>query len=120
MSTEKSKQKVNFNKAVRYNPSPETGLTSGQVEARKAEGYINYNSEVKTKSVPKIVLGHLLTLFNLVNIIIFFALLLVGSFKNLTFMLVISANVLIGIIQEIRAKKAVDKLSFLSHPPLRL
>lgn len=117
MSTEKSKQKVNFNKAVRYNPSPETGLTSGQVEARKAEGYINYNSEVKTKSVPKIVLGHLLTLFNLVNIIIFFALLLVGSFKNLTFMLVISANVLIGIIQEIRAKKAVDKLSFLSRSP---
>ncbi|MGI6715890.1 MAG: HAD-IC family P-type ATPase [Eubacteriales bacterium] len=117
MVDEKKKKKVDFDKAIRYNPSPATGLTSSQVESRKTEGYVNYSSQVKTKSVPKIILGHLLTLFNLVNIIIFFALLFVGSYKNLTFMFVITANVLIGIIQEIRAKKAVDKLSFLSRSP---
>ncbi|MDD4124426.1 MAG: HAD-IC family P-type ATPase [Eubacteriales bacterium] len=117
MASEHIRKKADFKKAERYAPSPETGLNTSQVELRVSEGYVNYNSTVKTKSVTRIVIGHLMTLFNLVNIVIFIALLWVNSFKNLTFIIVITANVLIGVIQEIRAKKAVDKLSFLSRSP---
>ncbi len=117
MATKRVRKKIDFDKAERFNPSPEKGLTSSQAAKRAEDGYVNYNNAVKTKSVLLIVAEHLMTLFNLVNIVIFIALLWVGSYKNLTFILVIAANILIGIIQEIRAKKAVDKLSFLTRSP---
>ena len=107
--------KTDFSSAVRYTPDPMTGLDDEKGKERVENGFVNYDSTVGTKSVTKIVLGHLMTLFNLVNIIIALALVAVGSYKNLLFMTVITANVLIGIIQELRAKEATDKLSFVSR-----
>ncbi|MDR0914175.1 MAG: HAD-IC family P-type ATPase, partial [Oscillospiraceae bacterium] len=67
-----------------------------------------------TKTVTQIIFENTCTLFNLVNIILLVALLLVGSYKNILFMGVITLNTLIGIVQEIRAKISVDKLSILA------
>ena len=114
MKTAHIRQKVDFANAKRLYPEHTIGLTNAEVEERVNDGYVNFDSAYKSKSASRIIAGHLLTLFNLVNIIIFAALLWVGSFKNLSFMAVIAANICIGVIQEIRAKKAVDRLSFLS------
>ena len=87
------------------------GLTAQEVKARVEKGLVNGSSEVKTKSVRQIVLEHTLTLFNLLNLALAGLLVWVGSFKNMLFMGVVISNAAIGIIQEIRAKRAIDRLS---------
>jgi len=87
------------------------GLSAQEVEARVSQGAVNGNTEVKTKSVRQIVLEHTLTLFNFLNLALAFLLIWVGSFKNMMFMGVVLCNAAIGIFQEIRAKKAIDRLS---------
>ncbi len=62
----------------------------------------------------QIILRNICTLFNLVNIIFFVAILAVGSVKDTLFMAIVAANTAIGIIQEIRAKRSIDSLSFLT------
>ena len=114
------KQTVDFSVAPRYAVLPEYGLGEDQVRERQENGYTNFDAAIKTKSVPRIIASHLMTRFNLVNIIIAFALIYVGSYKNLAFLLVITANVLIGVVQEIRAKRATDKLSFVSKSKVRV
>ncbi|MBQ6042829.1 MAG: HAD-IC family P-type ATPase [Clostridia bacterium] len=114
------KQTVDFSAAPRYAVLPEYGLDETQIRERQENGYANFDAAIKTKSVPRIIASHLMTLFNLVNIIIAFALIYVGSYKNLAFLLVITANVLIGVVQEIRAKRATDKLSFVSKSKVRV
>ncbi len=116
----KNKQKtLDFSAAVRYDPSPETGLSTAQVNERLEHGYVNFDATVKTKSVPRIIAEHLMTVFNLVNALIAAALIFVNSYKNIAFLLVIIANVLIGAVQEIRAKRATDALSFVSKTAVR-
>ncbi|MBS1473780.1 MAG: cation-translocating P-type ATPase [Massilimaliae sp.] len=87
------------------------GLTSGEVAQRRAAGQVNLNVDVKTKSIKRICAENILSLFNLINFVLAAALLAVGSYKNMLFMGVIFCNTMIGIIQEIRSKRAVDKLS---------
>lgn len=87
------------------------GLTSGEVAQRRAAGQVNLNVDVKTKSIKRICAENILSLFNLINFLLAAALLAVGSYKNMLFMGVIFCNTMIGIIQEIRSKRAVDKLS---------
>ena len=106
------KNNTDFSLAERYDVAPEKGLDAVQVSERIEHGYVNSDTAVRTKSIPHIIATHVMTLFNLVNAVIAAALIYVGSYKNLLFLLVITANVLIGVVQEIRAKLAVDKLSF--------
>ena len=94
------------------------GLTSQEVQERKDKGLINTASTVKTKSVRRIFYDNICTVFNLINVILFIALLCVGSYKNLLFMLVITANIIIGIVQELRSKKSVDTLTILTESKL--
>lgn len=90
------------------------GLTEEEVNIRIKEGKVNFDTSVPTKSIKQIVLGNIFTLFNLINfalaILVFFA----KSYKNLLFLGVVFSNTLISIIQEIRSKKAIDKLSVLA------
>ncbi len=95
-------------------PNISKGLTKEQVEQRIKEGLVNFNSSVDTNTIPQIIKNNLFTLFNLINIILALAILYVGSYKNLMFMGVVICNSLIGIVQEIRAKKAVDSLNLIS------
>lgn len=92
-----------------------SGLSSLEVEKRKKEGKVNISSNLKTKSVKRIFYDNIVTLFNLINVVLFIALLLVGSYKNILFMGVVLTNIAIGVFQEIRSKRSVDKLSILSE-----
>lgn len=91
------------------------GLSSVEVEKRIKDGKINISENLKTKSIKRIFYDNIVTLFNLINIVLFVALLLVGSYKNLLFIGVMLVNIIIGIFQEIRSKRSVDKLSILSE-----
>ncbi len=93
-----------------------TGLTGEEVDQRVAKGLVNGDLDVKTKSYKRIIFDNLFTLFNFVNLILVICVLLVGSWKNALFFLVVIWNFLIGCVQEIRAKQIIEKLSLLSAP----
>ena len=86
-------------------------LNDKEVEERINKGLSNKMPDTKTKSIKKIVFENVVTLFNILNLFLMTLLLLVGSFKNMLFMGVVVCNTIIGIAQEIRSKKAVDRLS---------
>lgn len=96
------------------------GLTSQEVEQRVQAGKVNISANIKTKSIGKIFYDNICTLFNLINVILFVSLLLVGSFKNLLFIGVVFFNTIIGIVQEIRSKRSVDKLTILTDSKIRV
>ena len=96
------------------------GLSWQQVEERVASGLVNHDTTVQTKSIKQIILSNIFTLFNLINIILGIIVLLVGSYKNLLFLGVIFCNTLIGIVQEIRSKRAIDKLSVISSTKINV
>lgn len=89
------------------------GLTSAQAEKRAAEGKINKIETQSSRSVSEIIRSNIFTYFNLVFAVITVLLIAVGGVKNLTFLPAIIANVAIGIIQQLRAKKVLDALSLL-------
>ncbi len=93
-----------------------TGLTSQEVRERTEAGLSNRSALPKTKSVPCILREHLLTLFNFINLLMAFALLLVRSPKNMLFLGVVACNAFIGLWQELRAKRATDRLSVMTAP----
>ena len=90
------------------------GLGPDEVRDRVAAGKVNAVSTVKTKSVKRIFRDNICTLFNLINVILFVLLLLVGSYKNMLFIGVVLTNTVIGIVQELRSKKSVDALTILT------
>ena len=92
----------------------ELGLTSEQVVVRQNNGLRNATPASNTKSEKQIVKEKVFTFFNLIFIVLAAALLIVGSFKNMTFLIIAVANTVIGIFQEIRAKRAVDKLTLVA------
>ena len=96
------------------------GLSQSEVEERVREGKVNVSSNVKTKSIKRIFIDNICTLFNLINVILFVSLLLVGSYKNMLFMGVVLCNTAIGIFQEIRSKRSVDKLTILSESKIEV
>ena len=96
------------------------GLNSLQVQERIKEGLVNGNFSVKTKSIKQIVAGNIFTLFNAINLALAICVILVGSYKNVLFMGVVFWNIIIGVIQEIRSKRVIDKLSLLSAPHARV
>lgn len=108
------------NKVKRYDPCVEKGLTAMEVEERISSNLVNFNTDVKTKSTKKIILDNVLTLFNIINIILALAIISVGSFKNLTFIIIIILNTLISTFQELRSKYTIDKLSVISEHKIKV
>ena len=92
-----------------------TGLTNEQVQLRIEEGKINVNENPNTRSYKQIVRENVLTFFNFLNLALMIMVLLVGSYKNSMFMGIIVINTVIGIVQEVRAKKTLDKLAILTE-----
>ena len=90
------------------------GLTEAEVLERKKKGQINIVEEKTVKSNWEIISGNVFTLFNLYNFLIAIALMSVGAYSNLAFMLIIILNICIGSFQEIHAKNMVAKLSVLT------
>ena len=100
----------------KQNEKLNTGLSSEQVREKIAQGQENGTPDITTRSYKRILKDNLFTLFNLVNVILLVCILLSGSYKNALFFLVVIWNFMIGTIQEIRAKKTIEKLSLLSAP----
>ena len=91
-----------------------TGLTDEQVNERIAEGKVNADENPNTRTYKQIVRENTLTFFNYLNLVLLVLVLMVGSYKNAFFVCIIIINTLIGIAQEIRAKKTIDKLAILT------
>ncbi len=90
------------------------GLIEAEVLERKEKGQVNIVEEKTVKSNWEIIAGNVFTLFNLYNFLIAVALMSVGAYSNLAFMLIIILNICIGSFQEIHAKNMVAKLSVLT------
>ena len=92
------------------------GLTAGEARALHAAGEGNVQATPHSRSVGQIVRSNLLTPANLLNTFLAVLVALVGSWKNLLFMGVILCNIVIGIVQELRAKAVIDKLTVVAAP----
>lgn len=95
---------------------PMKGLSDAQVEERVAKGLNNKVSDCTGKTIKQIIISNVFTYFNLIFLILVILLCIARSFRNLTFLPVIIGNTLIGIFQEIRAKKTLEKMSILNAP----
>ena len=95
---------------------PNQGLSAAQVAQRQAAGQVNQAVAPPVRTVKQIISANVFTYFNLIFVVLTVLLCVVQSFRNLTFLPIIIANTLIGIFQEVRAKKILDELTMLNVP----
>lgn len=98
------------------NMDAQKGLTAAQAAERMAAGLGNTPVDAPTKTEWQIIRGNVFTFFNLIFVVLAACLMLVGSFHNMLFLVIAAANTLIGIVQEIRSKRVIDKLTLLNAP----
>ena len=113
------KDKKQTKKVIRYNTNTEKGLPNEIVEHRKYQGLVNDNPVGSTKTIPAIIFSNIFTFFNLLNFAIagwLIATFGIDAWKYVFFIAIVTANLVISIVQEIRSKKVIDKLSILSSP----
>lgn len=103
---------------VRYYPGINTGLTKSQVRERTEQGLINNTKQSSGKSVLRIFIDNICTFFNLIWVVVLIALIAVGAYSDLLFIIVIVCNTAIAIFQEIKAKITVQKLSYVTAPKI--
>ena len=116
----KRKKKVFREEVAVLEAAPEMGLTQAQAAQRKEKGWMNAAPVSAGKTEWDIIGENLFTFFNLVFVVLAVALALAGSsVKNMTFMVVVVCNLCIGCFQEIRAKRAVDRLSLVAAQKIR-
>ena len=116
----KKKNSDNFEKAIRYTPSPDEGLNSLQIEERQTNNLVNKQTKSLSKSYLQIIISNVFTFFNILLVTIACFLLAVGAIGDCFFVVIMLANTLIGIIQEIKAKQKVDQLSLMSIPEIKV
>lgn len=92
------------------------GLTSEEVAALRAEGKVNISDEKVGKSYGRIIRDNLFTYFNLIWLIVSILLALCNSLTNMTFLAIVIPNIVISIVQEMKAKRTVEKLSVTTEP----
>ena len=113
-------KKTQNTEVVRYNPTIEKGLNSLQLKNRVESKLVNNTKQSSGKSYFRIVFDNTVTFFNFIYIVLFAALIAVGSYNNLLFLVIIVSNTLISIIQECKAKKTVEKLSVVTLPKVKV
>lgn len=102
----------------------QAGLSAEEADKRRLAGKINGDQNIKTKSVAQILRENLITFFNLVFVLLGVILAIfvdwhqsfISAISNFGFLILVIFNALIGIIQELRAKRTIDKLSLISAP----
>ena len=114
--TDLKKQPIATADVQRLEPSADIGLTAEQVQQRIAAGLANTPVKPPSKSLGAIIASNVFTYFNFIFVAIAVLLLVNGCYKDLTFMPVIIINTLIGIVQETRSKKLLDKMTMLNSP----
>ena len=98
-------------KITRYNPKPEVGLEQSQINERIENNLVNVSNVKTGKSIGSILVKNIFTFFNLICFVVAAALIFVGAYTDLAFLVIVVLNTTIGIVQEIKAKKTMDKLS---------
>ena len=91
------------------------GLTDGEVQRRISAGQDNREIEPPTKTVKQIFFTNIFTYFNAIFALLAAGVIVAGSWKNLTFMIVVIANTVIGIVQEMKSKRTLDKMALLTE-----
>jgi cation-transporting ATPase E len=102
--------------ALDHRSDPATGLTAAEVSERIADGRVNRRPEAPSRTFAQILRANVFTRFNTVMTTLAVIVVLAGSPKDALFFGVVIANTLIGTIQELRAKRALDRLAVLSAP----
>ena len=100
--------------------TPSAGLSSGQVAERCSRGLTNAGGERTSRSVAEILRANIFTRFNLLLGVLLAVILVWGEWKDALFGIVLVTNALIGIGQELRAKRTLDRLAVLSAPRVRV
>ena len=95
-------------------PERPRGLTSEEAAERAAAGQVNIAPKDGQKTIKQIVLTHTITYFNILNLLLGLLILFTGQFKNMMFLGVVVSNSVIGIVQELRVKSQIDKLSVIT------
>ena len=90
-----------------------SGLTNKEVEEKIVLGKVNKINFKTSESISTIIKKNIFTYFNVIFMILAILVTFAGAFRNLTFLIVVTINVLIGIFQQIRSKKVLDELSLL-------
>ena len=103
----------------------QTGLSSDQVQERVAKGQVNITPNTNNKTIGSIIFENVFSFFNILCFIVAIALVVVNivykqNWNNLLFMVTILVNITIGIIQEIKAKRTIEKLSLLTAPVVKV
>jgi len=106
--------------AAQVAETPPAGLTSVQVADRRSRGLANAGGEHTSRSVAEILRANILTRFNLILGVLLAVILAVGQPQDALFGVVLVSNALIGIAQELRAKRTLDRLAVLSAPRVRV
>jgi len=96
---------------TRFNPKPEEGLKTEQVKKHTEQGLVNVSNTKSTKTIKSILMKNIFTFFNMICLTVALALIFVGAYTDLTFLIIVIINTIIGIVQEIKAKNTMDKLS---------
>ena len=90
-----------------------SGLTNREVEGKILFGKVNKINFKTSESISTIIKKNIFTYFNVIFMILAILVVFAGAYRNLTFLIVVTINVLIGIFQQIRSKKVLDELSLL-------
>lgn len=109
--SKKNKSKLDSHSIVRFNPDPKVGLTANEVNKRNEENLLNISKLKTSKSLASIFIKNIFTFFNMTCLIVACALIVVGAYSDLLFMVIVILNTVIGIVQETKAKRIIDKLS---------
>ena len=102
---------LKLKRAERYFPCTEQGLTSAQVREREEEGLVNKKTATSGKSYPRIFAENIFNFCNTVTIALMILLIAIGAWDYAISSCIILINIAIGIYQEIKAKRTVDRLS---------
>lgn len=99
---------------TRLTPDPELGLTSEQAQHRMRAGWHNLTKEQLSKTEGQIIRDNIFTFFNFLFFALAFCLFMVKAYTDMLFLGIVIVNVLIGIVQELKVKRTLDKISLLS------
>ena len=113
----KNKKQIPVAPEDRFAPDLKTGLNNEQIETRVLQNQVNTKGKQYSKSTAKIITSNLFTFFNLLCVLCVIALIIVrATLFNFTFVLLYVVNLSVGIVQELKAKKSIERLSILNAP----
>ena len=120
LKKKKKSKGFSFDNAKRIFADEKVGLSSAQVAERISDGYVNYYESKTTKSYKNIFFSNIFTFFNTLMFLAAIALICVKSYNNLLFLVILFCNTTIGIAQEIKAKRTIEKITLVTSPTVKV